>query len=365
MRFNLCAQDGLARRGALHLARGTVATPAFMPVGTAAVVKTLTAQELHALGSRIVLANTFHLMLRPGHALIRSLGGLHRFMGWDGPVLTDSGGFQVYSLSACRRITEQGVHFRSPFNGDAVFLGPRESMTIQQDLGADIIMAFDECTPWPTTYEKAQASMHRSMRWARQCQDCHAGHPGALFGIIQGGMYPVLREQSLAELLSLDFPGYAIGGVSVGEPKEERQAIIEFCTRRMPKDCPRYLMGVGKPEDIVEAVACGVDLFDCVLPTRNARNGQLFTRNGIVKIRNARYRKDENPIDSDCNCYTCRHYSRAYLHHLDRIGEMLAPRLHSLHNLYYYHELLASLRCAIETGSLRGFRSDFHACYHS
>lgn len=360
MRFDLAARDGTARSGLLSLKNGQVETPAFMPVATAAAVKTLTPEELRHAGSQILLANTFHLMLRPGHERVRRLGGLHRFMSWRGPILTDSGGFQIYSLAQRRTITEEGVHFRSPFNGDALFLGPREAVVAQQALGADIIMALDECTPWPASYEQAQASMQLSMRWAGHCRDHHGDHPSALFGIVQGGVFPALRQQSIEQLLEMDFPGYAIGGLSVGEPREQRESITALCTERLPANRPRYLMGVGKPEDIVHAVRCGVDLLDCVIPTRNARNGFLFTRTGTLKIRNASHREDPEPVDPSCPCPTCRHYSRGYLHHLDRIGEMLGARLHTIHNLHYYHSLLAGLRQAIRDGVLEQFCQDFH-----
>ncbi|BCX81844.1 queuine tRNA-ribosyltransferase [Methylomarinovum caldicuralii] len=358
--FQLLTTDGLARRGVLRLARGEVQTPAFMPVGTYGTVKAMTPEEVAASGAQILLGNTFHLMLRPGVEIIRAHGGLHDFMHWPGPILTDSGGFQVFSLGKLRKITEAGVHFRSPVNGDAIFMGPEESMAVQRALGSDIVMIFDECTPYPATFEQAQASMELSLRWAERSKQAHGDNPAWLFGIVQGGMYEALRQRSLEGLKALGFDGYAIGGLSVGEPKEDRYRILDFLAPRLPADRPRYLMGVGKPEDIVESVRRGIDMFDCVLPTRNARNGHLFTRFGVVKIRNARYRKDAAPLDEGCGCYTCRHYSRAYLHHLDRCGEILGARLNTIHNLHYYQELMAGLRAAIEAGTLDAFVAEFY-----
>jgi queuine tRNA-ribosyltransferase len=361
VQFELLTTSGKARRGRLTLSRGPIDTPAFMPVGTSGTVKTLTPEELLGLGVQIVLGNTFHLMLRPGLEVIRAHRGLHSFMHWGGPILTDSGGFQVYSLGEMRTILEAGVTFRSPINGDTLFLGPEQSIDFQHALGADIIMVFDECTPYPAGEAQAAASMERSLRWAARCRTAHDDSPAALFGIVQGGLYPHLREHSLAGLLTIGFDGYAIGGLSVGEPKGEMLKMVEYIAPLMPKDKPRYLMGVGTPEDLVEAARRGIDMFDCVLPTRNARNGHLFTSKGIVRIRNSGYRTDTRPLDEDCHCYTCRHYSRAYLHHLDRAGEILGARLHTLHNLYYYQGLMKSLQAAIETQRLDQFIERFYA----
>ncbi len=359
MRFELLVTDAGARRGRIDLPRGRVDTPVFMPVGTYAAVKSLSPEDLHTAGSQIILANAFHLMLRPGGVLIEALGGLHAFMHWEGPILTDSGGFQVYSLAHSRRITEDGVWFSSPLNGDRVFLGPRESIRIQQQLNADILMCFDECINHAAAWVEAESAMHRSLRWARSCQQAHGGHPSALFGIVQGGMYPVLREESVERLTQMDFPGYAIGGLSVGEPMAQMLALADLCASRLPADKPRYLMGVGTPQDIVRAVAFGIDMFDCVLPTRNARNGHLYTSTGVVRIRNACHRRDERALDPACDCYTCRSFSRAYLHHLDRNREMLGARLQSLHNIHYYHRLLCQIRTAIEDGRFSEFQRDF------
>jgi queuine tRNA-ribosyltransferase len=349
MRFAATHRDGAARRGVLDLAHGRVDTPAFMPVGTYGTVKAMSPQELCDIGAQIVLGNTFHLWLRPGLEVIARHGGLHRFMGWDRPILTDSGGFQVFSLGALRKISEEGVQFASPVNGDRLFLTPEESMRIQQVLDADIAMVFDECTPYPATESEAATSMRLSMRWAQRCRQAWSGK-NALFGIVQGGMHEALRDESLATLEAIGFDGYAIGGLSVGEPKEERSRIVEHLVPRLPQDAPRYLMGMGTPEDLIEAVAAGIDLFDCVLPTRNARNGWLFTRHGDLKIRNARHRDDTAPLDERCGCYTCRHFTRAYLYHLQKANEILGARLNTLHNLYYYQELMRTLRVAIETG---------------
>ncbi len=361
MKFVLGSTDGQARRGRLIFDRGVVDTPAFMPVGTYGAVKAMTPEEVHASGARIILGNTFHLMLRPGTGVISGLGTLHDFMHWHGPILTDSGGFQVYSLGALRRVTEQGVTFRSPVNGDSVYLGPEESMQVQRALGADIVMVFDECTPWPATEQESRASMELSLRWARRSRNAHGDNPAALFGIVQGGMYGGLRRDSLAGLMEIGFDGYAIGGLSVGEPVRERNAVLAGIMPYMPVTAPRYLMGVGKPEDILAAVRLGVDMFDCVLPTRNARNGHLFVRSGVIRIRNSRYRTDSRPLDEDCRCYTCRHYSRAYLHHLDRCGEILGARLNTLHNLTYYQDLMAGIRGAIEKQALDAFVRHFYA----
>jgi queuine tRNA-ribosyltransferase len=360
MKFELLGTDGPARRGRLVFERGAVATPAFMPVGTYGTVKAMTPEELRELGAEIILGNTFHLMLRPGMEVIRAHGGLHRFMHWDGPILTDSGGFQVWSLGELRKITEQGVHFQSPVNGDRIFMGPEESMAVQQALGSDIIMVFDECTPYPATEEQARASMELSLRWAERCKHAHAGHAGALFGIVQGGMYEHLRRESLAGLTAIGFDGYALGGLSVGEPKEEMLRVLDTVANEMPADRPRYLMGVGTPEDLVEAVRRGLDMFDCVMPTRNARNGWLFTHDGQVKIRNSRYARDTGPVDPQCGCYACRNYSRAYLRHLQQCNEILGARLATVHNLYYYQSLMRGLRNAIEQKRLDEFAEKFY-----
>jgi queuine tRNA-ribosyltransferase len=351
MRFTVTHRDGAARRGALELAHGRVDTPAFMPVGTYGTVKAMSPEDLRTVGAQIVLGNTFHLWLRPGLEVIGKHAGLHRFMGWDGPILTDSGGFQVFSLGELRKISEEGVAFASPINGDRLFLTPEESMRIQMALDSDIAMVFDECTRYPATEDQAAESMRLSMRWAERSKKAWAGR-NALFGIVQGGMYEPLRDESLEKLKAIGFDGYAIGGLSVGEPAEERSRIVAHTVPRLPGECPRYLMGMGTPEDIVEAVLAGIDMFDCVLPTRNARNGWLFTRHGDVKIRNARHRDDPGPLDASCACYACRHFSRAYLHHLQKANEILGARLNTLHNLHYYQELMATLRGAIEAGSL-------------
>ena len=359
MNFELITTDQHARRGRLSFPRGTVETPAFMPVGTYGTVKAITPEELLDIGAEIILGNTFHLMLRPGTEIIKAHGDLHNFMHWQKPILTDSGGFQVFSLGDLRKISEQGVTFASPVNGDKVFMGPEESMAVQRDLGSDIVMIFDECTPYPADENQSRASMELSLRWAQRSKDAHADNNAALFGIIQGGMYPPLREASLQGLMDIGFDGYAIGGLSVGEPKDDMLRILDHIAAYMPVDKPRYLMGVGKPEDIVDAVVRGVDMFDCVLPTRNARNGHLFTKYGDVKIRNAKYQADPRPLDETCGCYTCRHYSRAYLRHLDKTGEILGSRLNTIHNLYYYQELMQGLRTAIETHGLPQFVAQF------
>ena len=352
MKFGLSHRDGAARRGCLELAHGAVDTPAFMPVGTYGTVKAMSPAELKEVGAQIVLGNTFHLWLRPGTEVIAKHGGLHRFMGWDGPILTDSGGFQVFSLGAMRKITEEGVKFASPINGDRLLLTPEESMRVQRALDSDIAMIFDDCTPHPATHKQAQKSMQLSLRWARRSKDAFAGSPNALFGIVQGSVYEDLREESLAGLEALGFDGYAIGGLAVGEPKEERDRVLAHTAPRLPADRPRYLMGMGTPEDLIGAVLAGVDMFDCVLPTRNARNGWLYTRHGDVKIRNARWRDDPAPLDARCACYACRNFSRAYLHHLQKAKEILGARLNTLHNLHYYQELMRELRAAIEGGRL-------------
>ena len=349
MSFRLVSRDGNARRGVLTLPHGIVDTPAFMPVGTYGTVKAMSPDELEALGAQIVLGNAFHLWLRPGLEVIGKLGGLHRFMGWRRPILTDSGGFQVFSLGALRKIGEEGVRFASPINGDPLLLTPEESMRIQRVLGSDIAMVFDECTPYPAAREQARDSMRLSMRWAERSRKAFEASD-LLFGIVQGGMYEELRDESLERLVEIGFDGYAVGGLSVGEPQEDRARVVAHIVPRMPAERPRYLMGMGTPEDIVEAVAAGIDMFDCVLPTRNARNGWLFTRFGDVKIRNARYRDDPAPLDERCGCYTCRHFSRAYLYHLQKVNEILGARLNTLHNLHYYQELMRELRAAIEEG---------------
>ncbi|MBY0268391.1 MAG: tRNA guanosine(34) transglycosylase Tgt [Burkholderiales bacterium] len=358
MQFKVTATDGNARLGVLQTAHGAIDTPVFMPVGTYGAVKGMAPDELHGLGAQIVLGNTFHLWLRPGLEVIAAHGGLHRFMGWDGPILTDSGGFQVFSLGEMRKISEEGVKFQSPVNGDACFLTPEESMRIQRVLNSDIVMAFDECTAHPATHEQARDSMQLSMRWAVRSKAAHAGNANALFGIVQGGMFEDLRDESLAALTGIGFDGYAIGGLSVGEPKPDMLRILRHIAPRMPVDRPRYLMGVGTPADIVAAVGAGIDMFDCVLPTRNARNGWLYTRHGVIRLRNARYRDDLAPLDADCACYTCRHFTRAYLHHLQRVNEMLGARLNTLHNLHYYQELMRGLRAAIAAGRLAEFADE-------
>jgi queuine tRNA-ribosyltransferase len=417
MRFDLLTTDGAARRGRLHLNHGVVETPIFMPVGTYGTVKAMTPEELRENGAQIILGNTFHLMLRPGEELIRELGGLHRFMHWDGPILTDSGGFQVWSLSEMRKITEEGVKFASPVNGDRIFLTPERAIEVQHALNSDIVMQFDECTPYPATEKQAQKSMELSARWAARCKAAHlslpcvsggvrggiqglpvavpsprtsgAGAPdkgwgavapphlpppqpspvargreperNALFGIVQGGMYAPLRRASLEALTQIGFDGYAIGGLSVGEKESERLHVLDGLMSAMPADHPRYLMGVGTPRDLVQAVSRGVDMFDCVMPTRNARNGHLFTSQGVIRIRNAQHKTDGGPLDPACACYTCRHYSRAYLHHLDRCNEILAARLHTTHNLHYYLALMQRMRSHIEAGTFSAFAADFLA----
>jgi queuine tRNA-ribosyltransferase len=352
MSFRVLHTDGQARRGRLALAHGTVETPAFMPVGTYGAVKAMSPAEVEATGAQILLGNTFHLWLRPGLDVVGRFGGLHRFMGWDKPILTDSGGFQVFSLGALRKISEEGVKFASPINGDALFLTPETSMEIQQTLNSDIAMVFDECTPYPATEAQAAESMRLSMRWAARSRQAWKSE-NRLFGIVQGGMYEALREASLEALTRIGFEGYAVGGLAVGEPKDDRSRILAHIVPRLPADTPRYLMGMGTPEDIIEAVSAGIDMFDCVLPTRNARNGWLFTRLGDVKIRNARHRDDPAPLDEQCACYACRNFSRAYLHHLQKTNEILGARLNTLHNLHYYQDLMRALRGAIEQGRLQ------------
>ena len=363
MQFQLLSTDDRARRGRLVFERGVVETPAFMPVGTYGTVKAMLPEELVGLGAQIILGNTFHLMLRPGMDVMRAHGGLHGFMNWKGPILTDSGGFQVFSLATLRKITEEGVSFRSPVNGDLVMLTPERSMEVQKDLDSDIVMIFDECTPYPATEAQARTSMEMSLRWAARSR-AHFDrleNANALFGIVQGGMYVPLREASIAGLTDIGFDGYAIGGLAVGEPKEERERVIDAIEPSLPRDRPRYLMGVGTPEDLVEAVRRGVDMFDCVMPTRHARNGHLFTSTGVIKIRNARYESDTRPLDEACACYTCSHYSRAYLRHLDKCGEILAARLGTIHYLHHYLSLMQSMRTAIEERRLNAFATDFYA----
>ena len=360
MQFTLHSTDGAARRGTLHLAHGQVETPAFMPVGTYGTVKAMSPTELSDIGAHIVLGNTFHLWLRPGLDVIEKHGGLHRFMGWQQPILTDSGGFQVFSLGALRKISEEGVRFASPLNGDRLMLTPETSMQIQRVLNSDIVMIFDECTPYPADLDAAAWSMRLSLRWAERSKQAHANNPNALFGIVQGGMHEVLREESARKLIDIGFDGYAIGGLSVGEPKADMRRILAHTAPVLPADKPRYLMGVGTPEDIVEAVSRGIDMFDCVLPTRNARHGILFTRYGDMRIKNARFRDDTRPIDEDCQCYACKNFSRAYLHHLNRCGEILGARLATLHNLHYYQELMQGLRQAISQQILPDFIAAFH-----
>lgn len=368
LQYTLLKTDGDARRGRLTLNHGVVETPIFMPVGTYGAVKAMLPHELHELGAQIVLGNTFHLWLRPGTEIIEKHQGLHQFMQWDKPILTDSGGFQVFSLDKLRKISEEGVRFASPIDGQRLFLTPEESMRIQQSLNSDIVMVLDECTPYliddrPATAEEAARSMRMSLRWAQRSKDTfEAGqNPNALFGIVQGGMYESLRDESLAGLVDIGFHGYAIGGLSVGEPKAEMLRVLAHTAPQMPKDAPRYLMGVGTPEDLVEGVRHGIDMFDCVMPTRNARNGWLFTRYGDIKIRNARYRDDTRPLDPDCQCHTCQHFSRAYLHHLLRAREITGSRLNTLHNLHFYLEIMQAMRQAIEQGEFEQWRAKFLA----
>jgi queuine tRNA-ribosyltransferase len=359
MQFEVLATDGAARKGKLTLPHGAVDTPAFMPVGTYGTVKAMSPEELKGLGAQIVLGNTFHLWLRPGLDVIGAHGGLHRFMGWNGPILTDSGGYQVFSLGELRKITEEGVRFRSPVNGDPCFLTPEESMRIQRVLDSDVVMVFDECTPYPAEFAVARDSMELSLRWAERSKRAHEGNANALFGIVQGGMHESLRDASLAGLVNIGFDGYAIGGLSVGESREEMRRILGHTAPQLPAERPRYLMGVGTPQDLVDAVTAGIDLFDCVLPTRNARNGWVYTRRGIVKLRNASHRDEVEPLDADCACYTCRNFTRAYLHHLQRVNEILGARLNTLHNLHYYQELMRDLRAAIGAGRLAEWSTEF------
>lgn len=362
MKFELQTTDGRARRGRLMFDRGVVETPAFMPVGTYGTVKGMTPEEVAATGAHILLGNTFHLWIRPGQEVMKLHGDLHDFMNWQGPILTDSGGFQVFSLGHIRKITEEGVYFRNPVNGDKIFLSPEVSMEIQYDLGSDIVMIMDECTPYPATWEEAKKSMEMSLRWAKRSRDHFdkQGNKNALFGIIQGSVYEDLRDQSLEGLLEIGFDGYAVGGLAVGEPKHEMHKVLEHTCPKIPADKPRYLMGVGKPEDLVEGVRRGIDMFDCVMPTRNARNGHLFTTDGVVKIRNAKHKTDTGPLDADCDCYTCKNYSRAYLYHLDKCNEILGARLNTIHNLRYYQRVMEGLRGAIEQGKLDDFVAEFY-----
>lgn len=381
MKFQLITTAGAARRGRLEFERGSIETPVFMPVGTYGTVKAMTPEELQDLGTEIILGNTFHLMLRPGTEVIQAHGDLHDFMHWSGPILTDSGGFQVWSLGDAQgranvaggrkpgatsqkvsaKITEDGVHFQSPVDGRKIFMGPEESMQIQRALGADIVMIFDECTPYPATELEAKTSMELSLRWAARSRQAHADNPAALFGIVQGGMYSHLRQASLAGLSQIGFDGYAIGGLSVGEPKDEMLTILDNLVPHMPRDRPRYLMGVGTPEDLVESVRRGVDMFDCVMPTRNARNGYLFTNSGMLRIRNSQFQSDTRPLDETCMCYTCQNYSRAYLRHLDKTGEILGARLNTIHNLHYYINLMCEIRVALEARKFDEFIEEFYA----
>jgi queuine tRNA-ribosyltransferase len=363
MRFELLAQDGAARRGRLEFPRGSVETPAFMPVGTYGTVKAMTPEDLEQIGAEIVLGNTFHLYLRPGLDVIAAHQGLHRFMHWRRPILTDSGGFQVWSLAKMRKISEEGARFRSPVDGAEVFLSPEESMRIQRTLASDVAMSFDECTPYPATESAARGSMELSMRWAvRGFHEYYRTEPpGTLFGIVQGGIYPHLRLASLAALEEVGFAGLAVGGLAVGESETERDHVLDGLLPQMPRGKPRYLMGVGRPEDIIEAVRRGIDIFDCVMPTRHARNAHLFTRSGVVNIRNAAHQKDTGPIDPGCDCYTCRNYSRSYLRHLDKCGEILGSHLNTVHNLYFYQRLMREIRGAIEAGRFEAYAAEFYA----
>ncbi len=361
MKFQLNATSDQARRGQIVFPRGIINTPAFMPVGTYGTVKAMTPEELEAMGADIILGNTFHLMLRPGMDIIKQFSGLHKFMNWHKPILTDSGGFQVFSLAGSRKVTEQGVHFQSPVDGSKVFLGPEEAIQVQRDLDSDIVMIFDECTPFPATESEARESMELSLRWAKRSKEAHADSPHALFGIVQGGMYANLRQESLQGLKEIGFDGYAIGGLSVGEPTEMMMQVLDDLMPHMPKESPRYLMGVGTPENIVESVRRGIDMFDCVMPTRNARNGHLFTENGDIRIRNAIHKTSDRPLDENCTCYTCKNYSRAYLHHLDKTNEILGSRLNTIHNLHYYQQLMQGLREAIAKDELDQYIKEFYA----
>ncbi|MCP3700708.1 tRNA guanosine(34) transglycosylase Tgt [Aliivibrio sp. S4TY2] len=363
MKYELLKKQGRARRGQLQFDRGTVETPAFMPVGTYGTVKGMTPEEVKGTGAEILLGNTFHLWLRPGQEIMKLHGDLHDFMNWKGPILTDSGGFQVFSLGKTRKITEEGVHFRSPVNGDKVFMDAEKSMQIQYDLGSDVVMIFDECTPYPATHDEARISMERSIRWADRSRNefDRQENPNALFGIVQGGVYEDLRDVSVEALTKIGFDGYAVGGLAVGEPKEDMHRILEHTCPQLPEDKPRYLMGVGKPEDLVEGVRRGIDMFDCVMPTRNARNGHLFVTGGVIKIRNAKHKTDTTPLDPECDCYTCQNYSKSYLHHLDRCNEILGARLNTIHNLRYYQRIMASIRKALEEERFEQFVEEFYA----
>ena len=367
MKFTLHKTDGTARRGTMTFTRPQgefeVQTPAFMPVGTYGTVKGMTPEEVRATGAEILLGNTFHLWLRPGQEVMRKHGDLHDFMQWHRPILTDSGGFQVFSLGKLRKITEEGVKFQNPINGERIFLSPEKSMEIQYDLGSDIVMIFDECAPYPSTFDYTKKSMEMSLRWAQRSRDRfdQLGNQNALFGIVQGGVFEELRQVSLEGLVKIGFDGYAIGGLAVGEPKQDMHRILEYVCPQLPMDKPRYLMGVGKPEDLVEGVRRGIDMFDCVMPTRNARNGHLFVSDGIVKIRNAKYRNDTTALDPECDCYTCKHYTKSYLYHLDKCGEILGARLNTIHNLRYYQRLMEQIRTAIEQGEFDRFVNEFYA----
>ncbi|MCL9775955.1 tRNA guanosine(34) transglycosylase Tgt [Vibrio methylphosphonaticus] len=363
LQYELKKKNGHARRGQLTFERGTVQTPAFMPVGTYGTVKGMTPEEVKDTGAEILLGNTFHLWLRPGQEIMKLHGDLHDFMNWHGPILTDSGGFQVFSLGATRKITEEGVHFRSPVNGDKVFMDAEKSMEIQKDLGSDVVMIFDECTPYPATHDEAKKSMEMSLRWAQRSRDHFdkLENTNSLFGIVQGGVYEDLRDVSVEGLTNIGFDGYAVGGLAVGEPKEDMHRVLEHTTPKLPEDKPRYLMGVGKPEDLVEGVRRGIDMFDCVMPTRNARNGHLFVTGGVIKIRNAKHKTDTTPLDPECDCYTCKNYSKAYLHHLDRCNEILGARLNTIHNLRYYQRLMESIRKSIDEDRFDEFVQEFYA----
>lgn len=360
MRFTLHKKEGLARRGEMSFPRGDVQTPAFMPVGTYGTVKGMTPKDVKETGAQILLGNTFHLWLRPGTDIIKAHGDLHDFMGWEGPILTDSGGFQVFSLGDMRKITEQGVHFRSPVNGNKVFMGPEESMQVQRDLGADVVMIFDECTPFPATEKEAEESMELSLRWAQRSKLAHGDNSAALFGIIQGGMYEHLRDRSREGLTDIGFDGYAIGGLSVGEPKDEMYRMLDVVAYKMPSDKPRYLMGVGTPFDLVEGVARGIDMFDCVMPTRNARNAHIFTSTGVVRLRNASNKTSLDPLDKNCDCYTCQNFTRSYLHHLDKCKEILGAQLNTIHNLRYYQTVMEDIRTALDEGRFMAFRKQYY-----
>ncbi|ALB01665.1 queuine tRNA-ribosyltransferase [Francisella persica ATCC VR-331] len=363
MKFELLKKEGKARRAKISFPRGDIQTPAFMPVGTYGAVKSLSPVELKEMGAEIILGNTFHLWLRPGTEIVKKHGSLHQFNGWDRPILTDSGGFQVFSLGKMRKLTEEGVTFKSPINGSKVFLSPEISIQVQRDLGSDIVMCFDECTPYPATEKEAKKSMELSMRWAKRSKDAHDENPSALFGIIQGGMYEHLRDESLAKLKEINFDGFAIGGLSVGEPKEDMIRILDHTAHQMPEDKPRYLMGVGTPKDLVEAVYRGIDMFDCVMPSRNARNGHIFTSEGEIKIRNAKYKDDTSPLDQNCGCYTCKNFTKSYLHHLDKTKEILGSRLNTIHNLTFYQNLMKSIRKALDEYKFVEFRKEFLVNY--